>query len=137
LPTGYVYVLSNPAHPGLLKIGYTTDPVESRAGNLSASTGVLENFQIEYWCLTLAAHEVERLAHTALASVRVKKNREFFQIDLDTAIEEIEKHAVAPIPKYRRTPPRVDVDGTSVCRRCGHRHVRDPNTLFLCPKCGF
>jgi hypothetical protein len=137
MPTGYVYVLSNPAHPGLLKIGYTTDPVESRAGNLSASTGVLADFRIEYWCLTLAAHEVERLVHRAFAAERVNKRREFFNVDLDAAIEEIEKHVVAPTPKYRRTPSRVNVDGTTTCRRCGHKFVRDPNALYLCPRCGF
>ena len=36
---GRVYVLSNKAVPGLLKIGYTMNTVEGRVKELSGSTG--------------------------------------------------------------------------------------------------
>ncbi|MEB2621395.1 GIY-YIG nuclease family protein [Pseudomonas sp. YuFO8] len=35
-----IYVLKNEAMPGLVKIGLTTDTVESGISNLSSSTGV-------------------------------------------------------------------------------------------------
>jgi hypothetical protein len=44
---GFVYVLSNPAMPGLLKVGSTVGPVEKRAAGLSRMTGVPEPFKIE------------------------------------------------------------------------------------------
>lgn len=89
MPLGYVYILTNPTHPGLLKIGYTSDLVDARAASLSSSTGVLDDFQVEYWCLTLSANEVERLVHEVFEEFRVNKRREFFQVDLDAAIAEI------------------------------------------------
>ena len=45
-PPGYVYVLSNPAMPGLYKIGSTRD-LTSRLKDLSNGTGVPAEFEIE------------------------------------------------------------------------------------------
>ena len=36
----WVYVLSNPSSPGLLKIGYTKKQPEERAKQISSATGV-------------------------------------------------------------------------------------------------
>ena len=47
-PIGRVYVLSNKAMPGLVKIGYTYGAVESRVSELSSATGVPIAFQIEF-----------------------------------------------------------------------------------------
>jgi hypothetical protein len=46
-PAGYVYLLSNPAMPGLVKIGQTTRTVKERVAELSAHTGVAAPFVIE------------------------------------------------------------------------------------------
>src|SRR5437667_5955882 len=43
---GFIYILSNPAMPDLVKIGATCGPVEKRAAEL-ATTGVPEVFKIE------------------------------------------------------------------------------------------
>src|SRR5579864_8404939 len=45
--TGYVYVLSNPCMPGLLKIGFTERNVEARAKELSSATGVPAGYDVE------------------------------------------------------------------------------------------
>lgn len=137
MPVGYVYILSNRTLPGLLKIGYTTHVVEDRAAELSASTGVVDAFQVEYWQLTAAADEVERRVHERFNGSRVNKKREFFDVDIDEAIEEIERHVKPPPDNFRRTPPKAAANGMHECRRCGHRYKKEPGKLFLCPACGF
>jgi hypothetical protein len=42
--SGFVYLLSNPSMPGLLKIGYTERDVTERAAEISAATGVPEPY---------------------------------------------------------------------------------------------
>ena len=44
---GYVYVLSNPSIPGIVKIGMTERDVPARALELSASTGVPEPYDVD------------------------------------------------------------------------------------------
>ena len=44
---GFVYVLSHPLMPNLLKIGFTTRQVEERVAELSAATAVPGPFIIE------------------------------------------------------------------------------------------
>jgi hypothetical protein len=46
---GFIYILSNDAMPGLLKIGYTTKLVEKRAGAIAAATGVPSPFKVWDW----------------------------------------------------------------------------------------
>ena len=80
---GYLYILSNSAMPGLLKIGITTrEDVKKRVGELSSATGVPSGFELEYFCLTRRVEEVEKDTHNRLASARIR-GREFFRIDLE------------------------------------------------------
>ena len=81
-----VYVLTNSAMPGLVKIGKTTkDDPHTRVSQLY-STGVAVPFDIEYACRIPNAAEVERALHRAFAPQRVNPRREFFEIDPDQAI---------------------------------------------------
>jgi hypothetical protein len=133
MPTGYVYILSNPTYPELLKIGHTSDDVSERAGSLSSATGVLAPFQIEYWCLTLNAQAVERRVHEKFKSVRENKKREFFKVDLDEAIREIEQHVADPPKSFRRAPPREHTKVTPA-KRCFS--CRREGTSGACAWCG-
>lgn len=81
-----VYVLSNPAMPGLVKIGYTTqEDANIRIGQLY-TTGVPVPFQLEYACRVENAEEVEKALHQAFSPQRINPKREFFQIDPQQAI---------------------------------------------------
>ena len=81
-----VYVLTNPAMPGLVKIGMTSgDDAATRLAQLY-TTGVPFPFTLEFACRVPNPDEVERALHTAFAPSRVNPRREFFQIDPGQAI---------------------------------------------------
>ena len=81
-----VYVVTNPAMPGLVKIGQTTQAdAQGRLAQLYGS-GVPFPFQLEFACRIINPAEVERALHLAFAPQRVNPKREFFQIDPAQAI---------------------------------------------------
>jgi len=87
---GWLYVLTNPAMPGLVKIGYSqeADP-KIRFRQLSAATGVPERFVahgFEYSTDCLAA---EVAVHLKLERRRPNPKREFFRMDAAEALEAI------------------------------------------------
>lgn len=79
----WVYVLSNPAQPGILKIGYTNSTPEERARQLSNSTGVAMPYEVEYAYSCWNGLELEKDIHERLHEYRLNNQREFFQVDLE------------------------------------------------------
>ena len=84
---GTVYVLSNPAMPGLIKIGKTAGPVEKRVNELSSSTGVPMAFVIERAFIVKDMDFVERWMHRLYKKYRVNDRREFFRMDTKNVLE--------------------------------------------------
>lgn len=82
---GYVYFLSNPAMPGLLKIGQTMDTPELRLRQLN-TTGVPLPFILEACFLVSDPVALEKSIHYALIDHRTTQNREFFQISSHRAL---------------------------------------------------
>lgn len=89
---GWVYVLSNPSMPGVVKIGYTERSVDARMEDLN-STEVPTPFEKKYEALCLNAKRVESKAHSMMNSVRVSEKREFFECTAAYAVEKIRKAA--------------------------------------------
>jgi hypothetical protein len=83
---GCVYVLSNKAMPGMVKVGMTTDLAEGRAERLR-SPDVPFPFDVEFRALTSHPHEVEKRAHEYLETFRVAPDQEFFEVSPDMAVE--------------------------------------------------
>lgn len=85
---GYVYVLSNPSMPGLLKIGMTRFDPSRRVQELSSATGVPTPFQLVYYREFHNCVAAELEIHSILASkgLRYNDQREFFTIDTVEAI---------------------------------------------------
>lgn len=80
---GIVYVLSNEAMPGLIKIGLTKrDELEVRLNELY-STGVPLPFTCEYACRVKDCKAVENALHTAFTKDRVNPAREFFRTSVE------------------------------------------------------
>ena len=78
---GIVYLLTNPAMPGLVKIGKTTrDDPKVRMSELY-STGVPVPFECVKAVKVEDEAAVESALHTAFGPSRVNSQREFFEID--------------------------------------------------------
>ena len=79
---GIVYLLTNPAMEGYVKIGMTggtsVQEVKKRMKQLD-STGVPRAFYCEYAALVENYEKVESALHVAFGDYRVRRNREFFE----------------------------------------------------------
>lgn len=76
---GYVYLLTNDAMPGIVKIGCTERSVEERIDELSKPTGVPMKFECFFAVRVENAESVEKKIHDGLKDLRLP-NREFFKI---------------------------------------------------------
>ena len=89
--TGSVYVLTNPALPGLVKIGYTTRSAEIRARELS-TTSIPSAFEVAYESRKIEDFRgVERRVHEGLVGSRVDAKREFFRCTVEEAALVVQK----------------------------------------------
>ncbi|OGC15399.1 hypothetical protein A3J90_06220 [candidate division WOR-1 bacterium RIFOXYC2_FULL_37_10] len=75
-----VYVLTNEAMPGYVKIGKTSTSLEQRIRELSASTSVPLPFTCFYACTVKDMSFVEHQLHDAFDNNRINPKREFFKI---------------------------------------------------------
>lgn len=77
---GWVYCMSNPAMPGLVKVGYTEVDPYTRAKELQ-STGVPFDFRVEFAKYVTNCTEKEHILHELLEKhfERPNKKREFFK----------------------------------------------------------
>jgi len=83
---GHIYLLSNPAFGGIVKIGFTSKVEASiRAAELSASTSVPLPFVVESSWLVENPSQWEARIHSRLSFCRVSRDREFFRIDVSEA----------------------------------------------------
>ena len=89
IPRGWVYCLSNPSFPNLLKIGQTRTNPHQRATQLY-TTGVPTPFKVEMAKYVPDYEKKEKTIHRVLEkfSVRVNSKREFFEIKLE-AVKEV------------------------------------------------
>ena len=90
----FVYVLTNPAMPGMVKVGMTQDSPRARAAALSAHTGVPSAFRVAWYAEVWDCVVLEDALKRALDRYRVNGRREFFSITVPEARQAIE-HAAA------------------------------------------
>jgi hypothetical protein len=81
-----IYVLTNEAMPGYVKIGKTGTNLEQRIRDLSSSTSVPMPFTPYYACTVANATFVERQLHDAFGDNRVNPKREFFAINPERVV---------------------------------------------------
>ncbi len=83
---GIIYLLANPAMPGIIKIGKTTkEDVKLRMKELYSS-GVPLPFENLYAAKVSDIDRVEKALHTAFSPDRINPKREFFEIEATQAI---------------------------------------------------
>jgi len=83
---GFVYVMSNKAMPGLVKIGYSTKHPELRAEELDG-TGLPHKFIVEYCAFVDTPDAFEQKIHNRLT--RHREAKEFFRLTVEKAIAHI------------------------------------------------
>jgi len=123
-----VYVLSNSAMPGILKIGKTTQADVSLRMNQLCTTGVPVPFECVYAIEVEDCSKVEAALHIAFGPSRVNPSREFFKIDAEQAI------AILKLLDQRDVTPEVRRDLNSNVsqaeRDSGKRLKKRPNMNF-------
>ena len=81
-----VYILTNEAMPSFVKIGLTTDSVESRIAQLSAASGVPLPFECYFAAEVTDCAKLERTLHKLFSECRINPKREFFEIDPEKVV---------------------------------------------------
>lgn len=116
MSAGDVYILINPAMPDIVKIGKTTRNVHERVRELSAATGIPQNFILVYHRHFANVDRAEAVVHTTLEAqgVRTSPNREFFRLSPTDAINALLGIAAegADVP-FEQTP-EIDTDARRV-----------------------
>jgi len=79
---GVVYILTNVAMPGIVKIGTTDGNIEDRVRGLD-NTSVPLPFDCFYAAQVAEPWRVEKAIHEAFGDNRIRKSREFFRISPD------------------------------------------------------
>ena len=116
---GYIYVLTNEAMPGLVKIGVTraSDP-QSRVSSLY-NTSVPLPFDLHYAGLVTNARRVETALHNAFDHRRINHNREFFEIEPEQATGILELIAIEDYTE--RTRDEADEGVADIDKRARDR----------------
>ena len=99
--TKIVYVLTNPAMPGYIKIG-KTDNLKERLRNLDRTSTPLP-FQCEYAAEVNDADKVEKILHDIFVDKRVRSNREFFEVDPQQIIRALD------LQEHKDVTPKEDI----------------------------
>lgn len=81
-----VYVLTNEAMPGIVKIGLTSDSVEARIGTLNSHSGVPLPFECFFAAEVDSCARIERILHQLFSEVRINPKREFFRVDPEKVV---------------------------------------------------
>jgi hypothetical protein len=100
-----VYVLTNPAIPGLVKIGFTTELVQ-RLKQLD-TTGVPLPFECFYAAVVTDCKKIEKALHEAFDDHRVRKSREFFRLSPE------KPRAIIRLLAIKEVTPGVDIVETA------------------------
>lgn len=108
---GYIYVATNSAYAGIVKIGKSDSPV-ARLQQLSNHTGVPAPFHLEFSQRVYDYHRIERLIHRAFRDVRCSRSREFFRLRPGQAVISVKML----IAEYQREQERLLATGTSLAR---------------------
>ncbi|MGO4326306.1 GIY-YIG nuclease family protein [Cupriavidus sp. 2TAF22] len=107
-----IYVLKNEAMPGLVKIGLTTDSVESRISNLSCGTGVPLPFECHFAAEIpeeINLNKLEKTLHQLFSEHRINPKREFFKVEPEKVV------LALSIGNFKEiTPGKADIDPVEV-----------------------
>lgn len=123
-----VYALTNPAIPGLVKIGKTTQAdISLRMGQLY-STGVPVPFECVYAVQVDNCTKVEAAFHIAFGPYRINPNREFFKIEPEQVISMLK--LLGPNDATDKIRKELDENVSQAERDSGDKLKKRPNMDF-------
>ncbi len=96
-----VYVMTNEAMPGIIKIGYT-DNVENRIKSLEGTALPLP-FECHYAARVENAKAIESTLHSLFSEYRIRQNREFFRLSPEKVVTALR------LTPHQDVTPRVGV----------------------------
>lgn len=99
--SGWVYVITNPAIPDRVKVGYTEKPDPKQRARELKTTGVPYDYEVVFAARVLEPKALESAVHRALA--RWRADREWFSCSIVDAIATIEGSSGEPISEVRGT----------------------------------
>lgn len=144
---GWVYIITNKAMPGLIKVGYSTKDPQLRAGELN-HTGSPHPYSVEYDVLVTNPKDIESKTHSSLSKKR--EGKEWFRCSVEEAIETIrvvingkaivEKTSITNLSSQLGKEKPVSYRDSSYCYGC-HTLVKfdkpvNGATFSICQKCG-
>jgi Zn finger protein HypA/HybF involved in hydrogenase expression len=115
--------------PGLLKIGFTTRPVDERVQELNSATGIPARFVVEAFFPSCAPPEDEQAVYNALEPHRIQR-REFVELEIGDALSKIEK-TLGFSPLYRRSGSREAQVNEEA------NHIRTLSFSMFCGPCKY
>jgi hypothetical protein len=123
-----VYVLTNEAMPGMVKIGFTAqEDANIRIAQLF-TTGVPVPFKLEFACRVENAADVESALHIAFSPSRINPKREFFKIAPEQAIAILRLlHTEDTTQEVTQQPTDVDQQSIAAAEKL---RARRPNLNF-------
>ncbi len=80
-----IYILTNEAMPGYIKIGFTNSSLDERLRQLDR-TGTPLPFEVYYACEVENSRDDERWLHSIFSDRRVRDSREFFKMDPERVV---------------------------------------------------
>ncbi len=121
---GYVYILTNPSfREDWVKIGKSSRPVDVRSKELD-NTAVPLPFEIFATIKSAKFNEIEKLVHKTidrLTDLRIRQNREFFNIEPDVALDILNDIAMtiddAVVTRYHENKPIVNEEPKNDAKR--------------------
>lgn len=126
-----VYVLTNAAMPGLVKIGKTTQfEVEDRMKQLYG-TGVPVPFDCAFACQVKDASEVEKALHFAFGNNRINPNREFFKLEPERVIAVLKLLKVDEITTQFEQQIDSETDAADKQSAANLKEARRPRMNFV------
>ena len=127
--TEIIYVLTNEAMPGLVKIGLTTDDVSARVAALSSATGVPLPFECYFAAEVKDCAKLEKILHQLFSENRVNPKREFFKVEPERVIlaisigeftevtpgaSTVDKDEQEALEKIKARRPRIKLDALGI-----------------------
>jgi len=138
---GYVYVLSHPKMPGLLKVGFAKRPVAQEVQELNWVSGLPERFVLEASFESSLPEKHSAEIHKRLAGRRVQ-GMEYFELSLPALLRVVQD--VIPLDLEEPGDPGSDVPDPGElsvpstklwsCGLCKHQW-RTEGTPYRCPLC--